>query len=111
MNYLEITTPNVRHMRIVLVRPLSENQEEEPIIVPTTLDSQHTPIPMIHDVTFRVLCGHDTSWKIICSCPDIDRVYLKDIIPRTSCYKIKGWKINLGGLYCTNIKYPSFYSE
>ena len=53
---------------------------------------------MIHDVPVRVIYDHDNLGMIIGYCPDRDRIYVKVITPRTSCSKIKGWKINLGGL-------------
>ena len=65
MNYLEVPTPNYRHMSIALGSPLSEDQEEAPISMPTTLDSQHTPFPMIHDMPVGVICDHDTLGIII----------------------------------------------
>ena len=85
-------------MRIVLIRPLQERQEDVPIIVPPNLDYQHTPFPIINDLPVRVLCYHDTLGIIIGSFPDRDRVYIKYIIPRTYCSKIKGLEIYLGGI-------------
>ena len=60
MNYIEILNPNSIQLWIILGRPLPEDQEELSIVVPPTLDSQHTPFPMIYDVTVRVICDHDT---------------------------------------------------
>ena len=62
---LEIPTPYTRHMMIALVRPLPEDQEESTIIIPPTLDSQHTPLPTIHDVPVGVIWDHDTLGMII----------------------------------------------
>ena len=72
--------------------------------MPPTLDSQHTPFPMIHDVTVRVICDYYILGMIIGSFPDRYRVYLKYIIPRTSCSKIKGWKNKSRGDYIVQIK-------
>ena len=98
INYIEIPTPSAIQMRSSLGRTLLEDQEEAPIIMPSTLESQHTPLPIIHDVTARVLHDHYNLVIILGSCPDRDRVYLKDTIHRTSCYKIKGGEINVWGL-------------
>ena len=85
-------------------RTLSDDQEEEPIIIPPTLDSQHTPLPIIHDVPVRVLCDHDNLRIIFGSLSDRDRVYLRETIPITSCYKIKGWKNKFRGAYIVQIQ-------
>ena len=45
--------------------------------MPKTLDSQHTPLPMINDVPVRVLCDHETLGMIVGYFPDKYRVYLK----------------------------------
>ena len=72
--------------------------------MPLTLYYQHTPLPTIHDVPVRVLCYYDILGMIIGSFPDRYRVYLKYIIPRTSCSKIKGWKNKSRGDYIVQIK-------
>ena len=90
MNDLEIPTPNTRKLWISLGMPIPEDQEEAPIVMIPTLDSQHTQFPIIHDVTFRFLCDHDTLCIILGSCPERERFYLKDVFSRTSCSKIKG---------------------
>ena len=92
MNDIKITTTNDRQPWIALSRPLTEDQGEAPIIMPITLDSQHTTFPIIHDVPVRVLYEHYTLGMIIGYFPDIERVYLKYIIPRTYFSKIKDWE-------------------
>ena len=90
INDLEIQNPNSRQLWISLCRPLSEDQEEAPIIIPPNIDSQHAPFTIIHDVSLRVMCYHDNLGVILGSYSDRDRVYLKYVILRTSCSKIKG---------------------
>ena len=68
-------------MRIAFGRSLPDDKEEAPIIMPPTLESQHTSFPVIHSVPVRVLCDHYTLGMIIGSFPDIDRVYLKTSFP------------------------------
>ena len=106
MNDIEILTPNSRQLRISLVIPLSEYQKGALIIMPPTLDSQHTSLTMIHDVPVRVLCDDETLGMIIGSLPDRYRVHLKDTIPITSCSRIKGCKNKLRGVYIVQIKTP-----
>ena len=98
MNDLEIPTPSSRKLRIALERLLKEDQEEATIIMPQTLDSQHTPLPMIHDVTVGEICDHDTLGMIIGSYPDRYRVDLKDIIPIKYCSRIKVCKKKFRGV-------------
>ena len=108
MNDLEISTPNTKHIWIDLGRTLLEYQEEAPIIIPPTLDSQQIPLPMINDVPFRIVFEHDTLGVILGYFPYRYRIYVKDIIPRISCSKIKIWKNKFrSGVHCKNIKYPS----
>ena len=66
--------------------------------MPPTLEYQHTPLPMIHGVQVRALYDHETLGMILGYLPDRDIVYIKDITPITHCSKIKGCKINLGGI-------------
>ena len=106
INDLEIPTLNARQMWIDLGGPLPKDQEEAPIIVTPTLESQHTPFPMIHGVPVRVLCNHDTLGVNLGSCSDGCRVCLKYIITRTDCSKIKGWKNKFRGAYIFQIKIP-----
>ena len=72
--------------------------------MPLTLYYQHTPLPTIHDVPVRVLCYYDILGMIIGSFPDRYRVYLKGIITRTSCSKIKGWENKFRGAYILQIQ-------
>ena len=69
----------------------------------TTLDYQHIPFPMIHGVPVGLICYHSILGVIIGSCPDRDRFYLKYIIPRTLCSKIKGWENKLRRAYVLQI--------
>ena len=89
MNDIEIPNPNYRQMNISLFITLFYDEEYEPIIMPPTLDSEHTPPPTINDVPVRVICDHDNLGLIFGYFYDIYRVYLKDILPITSCPKIK----------------------
>ena len=59
---------------------------------------------MIHYVLVGVICDHDTVGMILGFFTDRDRVYLKYIITRTSCSKIKGWKNKFRGAYIVKIK-------
>ena len=72
-----------------------------------TLDSQHTPFHVIHDVPVRFLCEHNTLGMIIGYLLDRYRVYLKYIIPITSCSKIKGWENKCRGDYIFKIRNSS----
>ena len=97
-------TPNVRQLRIALSRPLPEDQEVASIIIPPTLDSQQTPLPMINDVPFRIVFEHDTLGVILGYFPYRYRIYVKDIIPRISCSKIKVWENKLNGVCIVQIQ-------
>ena len=55
-------------------------------------------------MTVSMICDHDTSGKILGYLPDRDRVYLKHIIPRTSCSRINGLKNKCRGGYIVQIK-------
>ena len=104
MDYIEITTTNYRQLRIDLCRPLPEDQEEVPIAMLPTLDSQHIKLPKIHDKSVRLICDHDNLGIIIRCFPDRDRVYLKEIIPRIYFSKIKGWGNKFRGRYIFQIQ-------
>ena len=104
MNDLGILTPNSRQLQIDLSGPLSEDQEEAPISIPPTLDSQHTPLSMICDVPVRMLYYHYTLGVILVSCPDRDRIYLKGIIPRKPFSKINDWKNKFRGSFIFQIQ-------
>ena len=82
-------------MRIALGRTLLEDKENIPITMRPNIYSQDKTFPMVHNVPVRVLFYHDTLRLIIGSCTNKYRVYLKDIIPKTSCSKIKVWKNEL----------------
>ena len=68
---------------------LSGDKEEVIIIMPPTLDSQHTPFSMMHDATFGVIYEHDTTGMILGSHTYKDVVYLKFRTPRTCFSNIK----------------------
>ena len=106
INDIEIPDPNARQLWVALVRPLPEYQEEASIIIPQTLDSQHTPFTTIHDVLSGVICDYDTLGMILGSFPNIYRVYLNYITTRTSCSKIKFWKKKFRWAYIRKIKIP-----
>ena len=71
-----------------------------------TLDSQHKPLPMIHDAQDRVIHNYDTLGVIIGSFNNRYRVYLEEITCSTPCSKIKRWKNKLRGAYIVKIKTP-----
>ena len=77
MNDIEIPTLNTIQLGIALGRTLTEDKEESPILIPTTLESQHAPFLMIHNITVGVICDHYNLGIIPCSSPNIDRVYPK----------------------------------
>ena len=87
-----------------MAKPLPEDQEELPIAVLPTLDSQHIKLPKIHDKSVRLICDHDNLGIIIRCFPDRDRVYLKEIIPRIYFSKIKGWGNKFRGRYIFQIQ-------
>ena len=104
INNLEIPTPNFIQLCVALGRTLLEDKEEVPIIVTTTLDSQHTPFPIIYCVPVWVICDHDILGIILGYFPDINRVYLKDIIIITSCSKIEVCRNKFRGTYIFQIR-------
>ena len=72
--------------------------------MPPTIDYQYTPFPMIHYVPVGLICYHDTLGAILGYFTDRYVVYLKDIIPRTSCSKIKVWEKKFRGAYIVKIE-------
>ena len=59
---------------------------------------------MIHALPVRVLYDPDTLGVVVCYCTDRDRVYIKDIIHRAYCSKIKDWENKLRGTYIVQIQ-------